>query len=104
MVSCEEEGIPENVLKKEAFVPVFTDVQILEATYKQRIVQTTNKDSLMSLGYAHIFQKHNIDKETFERSFTWWTEQPEAMAEVYDEVEARILEMESDLRNEINEN
>ncbi len=105
LFSCDQASeMPQDVLSKEEFIPVFLDVQILEATYKQRILQQVDQDSMMQHNYAYIFDKHNISRPQFESSFSWWASQPEEMSAIYDEIDRLIIEMETELRNQnINE-
>ena len=87
-------------LNQEQFIPVLLDMQILEATYKQRVVQRANKDSLMSHNYAFIFNKHGITRDQFEESYNYWTKRPEEMRLIYEEIDRLIIEMETEVRNQ----
>ena len=100
--SCQSEGGDDAPppLDQETFVPVLLDMQILEATYKQRVVQRANKDSLMSHNYAFIFNKHGITRDQFEQSYNYWTKRPEEMRLIYEEIDRLIIEMETEVRNQ----
>lgn len=82
--SEEVEPLPPDVLTEEAFVPVMTEMMLLEAVQKQRMLQDEDIQKSLSDHYARLFKKHNTTETQFRASFAYWSEHPEAMMRIYD--------------------
>lgn len=97
LTSCSntEERIP-----KEEFIDLLIDLHVFDAISMDFNIksQLSELDSLTL--HASILEKHNTTKENFENTMKWYTENPDLLAEVYNEVFGTI-----DKRNEqLNEN
>lgn len=78
--SGEQKEIPDSVLSKEKMAEVMVDIHLVEAALnlnagKQEVREKLNFD---------IYKKHNITKEEYQKSYVYYTENPEALTEVYD--------------------
>lgn len=87
---------PSDVLDEDSFVAVMTDVQILEATTRKKLIRDGDPRERTAQYYKQVFDKHNISQDEFERSYKWWSSNPEQMVVVYE----RILENLSQLEEE----
>lgn len=86
LFSCREEVVivPANILHQDSLAAVLVDLQIVEAMkVKKGINDSTMKDSLL-LEYSRILKKHNLTKEQFEESFTFYKTNPELLEEIFD--------------------
>ncbi|MFZ6050600.1 DUF4296 domain-containing protein [Halocola ammonii] len=82
----EEQKIAEGVMSKENFTEVLTDVQLLEASMRQRFIRDEDPKLLYPIYYKQIFEKHEISEEEFKESLEYWSGQDEEMTGIYDNV------------------
>lgn len=96
-VGCRQESreiLPANVLTEEAFVPVMTDMLLLEAVYKQRMTDDAGSADQLAEMYAFVFEKHSTNADQFKTTFAYWAERPEKMMRIYDKCLASLDQME----------
>ena len=68
-------------------VPVLVDVHLLEGMIDQfRIQKKDGGNSIIEKEYQEIFEKHHISKKTFEESFNYYVEHPNALNRLLEEV------------------
>lgn len=97
VVGCRQEAqeiLPANVLTEEAFVPVMTDMLMLEAVYKQRMTDDVGSQDQLAEMYAFVFEKHRTTADQFKASFAYWAERPETMMRIYDKCLATLEQLE----------
>jgi hypothetical protein len=82
----EEQKIPEGVMNKEKFTEVFTDIQLLEASMRQRFIRDEDPKLLYPIYYKQVFEKHEISEEEFKESLDYWSGQDHEMTGIYDSV------------------
>lgn len=92
--ACER---PLNVLNTDDMAAVLADIHVAEATM-------TNKISYASLDikrayYEGIFEKHNISRETFNKSIDWYSRHPKEFEEVYAQVIVLVTEKQEQVNN-----
>jgi hypothetical protein len=101
MTACSEQEtarkVPQGVLDREAFILVLTDVQILDAGYKQKMYKSRDPRDFLNEHYAKIFESHGVDQQTFVASYEWWTESPDDMVGIYEAVIENISAIEARL-------
>jgi len=99
LFACEsKEKMPEGVVPKDEFVDILLDVQILEATFKQKSMPDSTRKKLMAENYATLFKKHNITPSLFKFSYDAWASRPDDMIEILNAVAEKTNQLENDLR------
>ncbi|MCB9246265.1 MAG: DUF4296 domain-containing protein [Flavobacteriales bacterium] len=73
--------IPDDVLGKEEFAALLTDIRLAESNAKLIRTKGNIADAPDSL-YFLIFRQHNIDREDARRSLDWYSDNPEILKEV----------------------
>lgn len=91
---------PADLLPRETFVDVLTDVQIIEAVFNQNIIRTDEPKLRIARYYSETFEKHGVKKEDFTRTYIWYYGHPEQMMLVYDDVMARLSQRQGELMQE----
>jgi hypothetical protein len=81
-----EEEPPLDILDREKFVLVMTDVQLLEAIRKQKMIREDDPTAKLASWYKEVFEKHGISENQFTATFTWYYGHPEEMILIYEEV------------------
>jgi hypothetical protein len=94
--STQQDSKPKDLLSDEVFIAVLTDVQLLEATYKQKILREEDPNAVMPGYYKQVFDKHGVSQDDFEDTFSWWMKRPEEMLEVYNEVIDQLTKLEKE--------
>jgi len=98
-----EDVLPENLIPIPEFSTIMTDVQLMEATFNQKMFKEDEPLKLMAEFYTQIFAKHNISKEDFETSYHYYADRPEQMMEVYELVITELSKQEEGINSATND-
>jgi hypothetical protein len=90
--------IPDHILSKEKMAEVMLDIHLIEATLNLN-AGNVNKDAVEGKLSFDVFKKHNISREKYEESYTFYTENPDAMKEVYDIVLKELSKLQASVAN-----
>lgn len=78
--SCaQEDSLPREMLSEKKMVSVMVDVQLLEAMLPEKKASDDSLAVFIRTNYEHLFAKHGIQKEQFERTFAYYEQHPEKM-------------------------
>jgi len=88
--------IPPEILSKETLVPILTDIQIAQASrnifeYSDTVVYSLNDYRIA------ILKRKNISEEQFESSMKFYSEHPELLQEIYNEVVNELSKKQGEL-------
>lgn len=89
LLSCasEEEKPPEEVIPEERFQELLLELYLLEGEAKFRQAnQGLSSDSVRISGTTKLFEKHDIERDRFERSYRYHMEDPEKMKRIHEEI------------------
>lgn len=81
-----EEQPPSDLIPRDRFVQVLADVHVIEARISHEMVVDQRTDSPAQRYYDEMYAERAITKEEYEKTYTWYTEHPEMMKALYDEV------------------
>ena len=85
--SCDvQEKKPENILNEDIMIAILVDVQLLEATYNSRLLQTDDRSERMKQYANEIFEHHGVSEKTFNDSYTYYQDFPEKLELIYESV------------------
>lgn len=91
---------PEGLIPKADFVPLFADVQLLEAARKQKMIKGDSVDLEVANAYRQIFDKHQTSDSLFRISYLHYFSKPEEMSAIYEDVIDLLSQQESTSREE----
>lgn len=80
------DATPQDLLTRERFEQVLVDAQLVEARVNQELVIDHRTDMPIEKYYEEVFRKHGTTKEQFRRTFDWYTERPEELKALYEDV------------------
>lgn len=80
----DEAIVPPELIPLEQFAAVMTDVQLLEATFNQKMVREDDPVLKMAEYYDQVFTKHGVEKDQFQTSYSYWSSRPQDMMKVYE--------------------
>lgn len=92
LTSCSKE---EEYIPKEDFIDLLIDLHVFDAISTDFNIKSQLNDLDSLSVQASILEKHNTTKGKFEKTMKWYSEQPDLLADIYDEVFGTI-----DKRNE----
>lgn len=90
--------IPDSILPREKMAGVILDIHLIEATLNLN-AGNVNKDTIEGKLRIDIFKKHNITKEQYQESYIFYTENPDALREVYDIVLTELSKLQASVGN-----
>jgi hypothetical protein len=87
-ISCttSSQKVPRSILKSEKMVAVLIDIHLADAAVNLSNYGQSNLPNEKEKLYAEIYKKHNLDRKTFEESFTYYADRPMEFAKIFDEV------------------
>lgn len=85
--------IPDDIIPVDSMVSLLVDIQITDAAIR---ISRLRKDSI-SILYNRILLEHTFSRERFEKSFTFYTGNPDIMEKIYDEVINEISRRQAEL-------
>jgi hypothetical protein len=91
--------VPDHMLPKEKMAEVMVDIHILEATLNIHIGNEGKIKADGSPVHINIYNKHQITKEQFEESYTFYTENPELLVEIYQLVLNDLSRLQAEVMN-----
>ena len=95
LVSCSEKASvsypePDNLLKKEVFVEILTELTFLESAYQVKYIQVTRYSNLLQQQSDSIFKVFKTDRNVFEENMDYYTHHQEQLVEIYQLVKANL--------------
>ncbi|RLD25110.1 MAG: hypothetical protein DRI54_05415 [Bacteroidetes bacterium] len=95
-LSCDQnERRPENIISEDSMVPILVDIQILEATYNNRLIHVEDRNERMERYYKEIFEKHQTSSDLFNESYSYYEEHPAILQAIYEVVLEKLEAMET---------
>lgn len=89
--SCSGGGslnVPDDVIPRDSMVSALVDLHLIEgAKVGQKVMGDTVK---INTYYAKMYQKYGVTRKQFEKSFKFYSEHPDDMNKMYQEVIERL--------------
>lgn len=79
-----------DLLSKDKMIDVLVDVSLAEASTFTRSGAKSYDDQLIATKYEDIMQQHQITYAQFSETFNYYTDHPDSMASIMQEVENRL--------------
>lgn len=91
LFSCgEKEELPENIIPQEEFITLLVDIQLMESYCQNKYVRPDVYKELLQNSVDSLLKANNRTVEEFEESFTYYSMQPKVMFQIYEQVLAKI--------------
>ncbi len=91
---------PNKVLDKNKMVDVLVDVHLAEAVLTRIRGKGKNVEGLTDAYYQKVFEKHEINKKTFDTSMYYYQQNLGEMDEIYEQVITELNKMEREREQE----
>ncbi len=97
----QEIKIPDNVLSKEKMTQVMINIHLMEASMN---LTGGNPNKIDLAGSSvplniDVLKKNNITKKQFDESFSFYTNNPELLSEIYQNVLNELSKMQAEVSN-----
>lgn len=99
LAACGRDTLPEGVLSKEQMIPVMVDVQIAEGSIAIGNLHGDSARQKIADYYNHIYERHQVSKEDFQKSLEYYTRHPKQMDQLYKEVLSELTRLEAEQGN-----
>jgi hypothetical protein len=99
LFACKEGNNTKDIIKQDVMTRLMADLHMVDGS----LATQPNGDSLYRVGtgrYLLLFNQYHTDSAQFNRSFTYYTTQPDIMVKMYENVE-KILQTKLDSMNAI---
>ena len=85
-ISCNttNKQLPDNIISKEIFITVLKEAHLAEAAFelnKSKGVEAAKKT--LANTYSEIYSTHNINKDRFEKTLSYYANHPEELEQIY---------------------
>lgn len=102
MASCSRPKVevPVSVISADSMVNILADMHLAEAAIQMR--NLSGHDSLHpeAFGrYKFVLDKYKISRQTFEKSFRWYSSEPQIFSKLYDSVIVHLTEAQAKAQN-----
>ena len=92
--SCKDR-VPSKYPSKKEMASILVDIHLAESTLVHRMPRRIISDDPSKGIYRSVSQKYGLTKVQFDSALYWYTSHPQVYLKVYDEVIARLSEMEA---------
>ena len=86
LVACEMEERPEGLMERNEFKKALLDAQLIEARMNHEMILEQMKTMPVQKYYEELFERHHITEEQFQKTFNYYTEHPDELKEIYEEI------------------
>jgi hypothetical protein len=104
-VSCDSifTSKPAGTLNEDEMINILVDIHLTEATLRISNDSLSRKNDSIDqrIRFAHVFRKHDIDPDNFNKSMDYYLEHIELLDKIYIEVINRLSEMEVTLQPKV---
>lgn len=101
-VSCDSifTSKPAGTLNEDEMINILVDIHLTEATLRisNDSLSRKNDTTDQRIRFAHVFRKHDINPDDFNKSMDYYLEHIELLDNIYKEVINRLSEMEATLQ------
>ncbi|MTI38632.1 DUF4296 domain-containing protein [Fulvivirga lutimaris] len=85
IVSCgKSDDVPEDVIPKEQLVPLMLDIYLAEVKLSNLQIVRDTAVSIFETYEGYLFEKHNIEKEQYMNSMTYYYDHTEELELIYE--------------------
>jgi len=99
----EKVSVPERLLSKDSLVAIITEVQLADGAVTYKRISHKNGINDKEKYYAFIYKKYQITPKLLKENIDYYNIDPEKMIAIYDEVLARLSQLEAKINLELKE-
>lgn len=104
LLACAEKKpveVPSTVLPKDKMAMVLVDIHLIEAGMNLNVMSPESAAIPTGMGASiDVLKKHEITKAQYDSSFVFYTQHPEMLKEIYDDVLNELSKLQAKVANE----
>ena len=99
LFSCsEKQNTDENIISKEKFTNILEKIHLVESEFQLNKINNTERyKNKLSSDYQEIFSEYNVSKTDFENTLQYYSERPELLENMYEEILSNLKEKRTQL-------
>lgn len=82
--------VPADVLPVDRFTTVLLEAQLIEARVNHEMIIAHHASIPAEQFYSEMFKANGVTRESFARSFTYYSGRPELMKSIYEDIFAEL--------------
>jgi hypothetical protein len=98
IVACTNHEPPksdaQNLIARDTFVQVLTEVHLIEGVKKQRLMRDDEQGLIILQHYVELFDRFDVNEERLKSTYQWWYQHPAEMDGLLEEVSEALSELE----------
>jgi len=92
-----DKDVPVSIIQPDSMVELIVDMQLTEAVLREYRMIGKYDDSIAAISFEQVFIKHNITREKYEESITFYKKNLETYESIYEEVITRLSLLQSEI-------
>lgn len=99
LLSCsEKQNRDENIISKDQFINILEKIHLAESEFKLTSINNMERyKNKLSSDYHQIFSEYNVSKTDFENTLQYYSERPELLENIYEEILLNLQEKRAQL-------
>lgn len=96
-ISCEDQvtEVPSHLMSEQEFAETYAEVQLLEASIKQKLLRGRDSEQEIREYYKEIFEEKGRSQALFEETKSWYAKHPELMQQMVEKAMEVISTMQA---------
>lgn len=99
-LELEKLELPENLIEKEKFTRVLSDMMLLEAHLQSKYENVTKYYNLIQNSANEVFKSHGVDSLSYANSMDYYAQKQEVLKEIYIEIQNNVNQKRMEVENE----
>lgn len=92
---------PADVIPEEKMTTILAQICLVEARFQRRLtIKGASNEEMALENYVGIFNENDITSEEFKTSYNYYTEHPEILEKIYDQVIILLTEQQSVIKSD----
>lgn len=92
-ITCTEKEVKNDyIISKDKFIQVIADFHFVDAASKQMVIQSNRNVYIKHQQFKGILEKHNIPRDQFDSTVTYYSQKPEEFKAIYEKVEILLVQ------------
>ncbi|MDA3893906.1 MAG: DUF4296 domain-containing protein [Salinivirgaceae bacterium] len=94
LFSCSEESMNGNIIKRDTFIKVLTDIHMADATLVVKGFRVRTDSTRIRLFYNDVLMEYNVTQKQIQNTLKYYTSNPKKFEKVYEKVSENIVKLE----------
>lgn len=88
LTACNNDKGADSIITPEEMIPILEDIHVVDAMLSHKNIRKGDQEALDY--YQYIYDKHHIDKKSFDASMAYYAKYPKELRKVYPQILKRL--------------